>query len=160
MSDQHLFLLHSCICQSRELPCLVEWQRIYLFSATAASWQSDRGHYCTGLIAAAAVWVLLHFGWMFKSGVLLHMCVGSKQISIYSKQKKKDQNINNASEFLSSLCMCFEYDCPSNKFSLHALAMLLHEVAPDHLLMLEEIVSCSLTSDRDLYAGKTNIKLI
>lgn len=71
------------------------------------------GHYCTGLIAAAAAWVLLHFGWMFKSGVLLHMHVSSNQISIYSE--KKNQNINNASGFLSFLATCFEYDCPPVK---------------------------------------------
>lgn len=47
-----------------------------------------------------------------------------------------------------------------NQPLLHVLVMLLHEEAPNHILTLEEIDSFFLTSDRDLFTGKMNIKLI
>lgn len=47
-----------------------------------------------------------------------------------------------------------------NQFLLHVHVMLLHEVAPNHRLTLEEIDPFFLTSDRDLFTGKMNIKLI
>lgn len=47
-----------------------------------------------------------------------------------------------------------------NQPVLHLHVMVLHEEAPNHILTLEEIDSFFLTSDRDLFTNKKNIKLI
>lgn len=68
-------------------------------------------------------------------------------------RKKIDQNINYASGFLYFLCACFEPFFTSCTYNASAWG------APNHILTLEEIDSFFLTSDRDLFTGKMNIKL-